>query len=140
PGIYSLANTSQQKFVTDALYKRRIMGLFADATFGYRDYWFVRLTGRNDWSSTLPSNSRSYFYPGVSSSFIFSDALNINSSILSYGKIRAAWAKVGRDTDPYMLANVYSFGTNFLGQPTGAIDNESRFAQLTPEFTTEIEL
>ncbi len=139
-GVYGLHNTAQQRFVIDDLFRRRIMGVFADATFGYRDFWYVRLTGRNDWSSTLPSNARSYFYPGVSTSFIFTDAFNISDGILNYGKIRASWAKVGRDTDPYMLANVYTLGTNFLGQPTGAIDNESRFAQLTPEFSKEIEL
>lgn len=140
PGIYTLANTAQQTFVADDLYKRRIMGVFADATFGFRDYWFVTLSGRNDWSSTLPVESRSYFYPGVSSSFVFSDAFNINSNILSYGKIRAAWAKVGRDTDPYNLANIYLIGTNFLGQPTGRVDTESRDPNLTPEFSNEIEL
>src|SRR5690606_20758828 len=111
-----------------------------DARFGYRDIVYLGLTGRNDWSSTLPSSSRSYFYPGVSASFIFSDALDINSDIFNYGKLRAAWAKTGRDTDPYNLQNVYLIGTNFLGQPTGSISTVSRDPNLTPEFTNEVEL
>src|SRR5690606_35750321 len=61
PGIYSLENTAQPAFLGDDTYKRRIMGAFVDARFGYKDIWFVGLTGRNDWSSTLPSDSRSYF-------------------------------------------------------------------------------
>ena len=140
PGIYTLPNTSQQAFLDNSLYKRRIMGAFASANIGYKDYAFVEFTGRNDWSSTLPSNSRSYFYPGVSSSFIFSDAFDIDSSILSYGKLRAAWAKVGRDTDPYNLINTFSIGTNFFGQPTGSIGTTSFDPNLTPEFTREVEL
>lgn len=139
-GIYSLTNTAQQAFITDDMFKRRIMGLFADATVGFRDYWFVTLSGRNDWSSTLPSNSRSYFYPGVSTSFIFTDALQLQNSFLNYGKIRAAWAKVGRDTDPYNLANIFLLGQNFLGQPTGSIATTSFDPNLTPEFTREFEV
>jgi len=140
PGIYTLPNTSQQAFIDNSLYKRRIMGAFASANIGYKDYAFIEFTGRNDWSSTLPSNSRSYFYPGVSSSFIFTDAFGIDNSILSYGKLRAAWAKVGRDTDPYNLINTFSIGTNFFGQPTGSIGTTSFDPNLTPEFTREVEL
>ncbi|PRD51357.1 SusC/RagA family TonB-linked outer membrane protein [Sphingobacterium gobiense] len=140
PGIYSLKNTAQQIFDTDQVFKRRIMGVFAEANFGFRDYWFVQLVGRNDWSSTLPSNSRSYFYPGVSTSFVLTDALNMDSDILNYAKVRAAWAKVGRDTDPYMLQDVFLFGPNFQGQPTGRYDYTAYDPNLTPEFTNEVEL
>lgn len=139
-GIYSLTNTAQQIFDIDDLYKRRIMGAFVDATFGYREYLYLTLSGRNDISSTLPKNSRSYFYPGVSTSFIFSDAFNIQGDILSYGKVRASWAKVGRDTDPYNLLNTYTIGTNFLGQPTGYMSRTSFNPNLTPEFTREFEV
>lgn len=140
PGIYSLTNTAQQIFGTDNLYKRRIMGLLGEATFGYKDYAFIAFTGRNDWSSTLPKDSRSYFYPAISGSFIFTDAFNMQSNILNYGKIRGNWAKVGRDTDPYSLANTYNIGVNFLGQPTGSILSTSFNPNLTPEFTREFEV
>ena len=139
-GIYSLTNTAQQAFVSDNLSKRRIMGILGEATFGYKDFLYIAFTGRNDWSSTLPKDSRSYFYPAISGSFIFTDAFNLDNSILNYGKLRANWAKVGRDTDPYSLANTYSIGTNFLGNPTGSIRTTSFNPNLTPEFTREIEL
>ncbi|MDH5827768.1 SusC/RagA family TonB-linked outer membrane protein [Sphingobacterium faecium] len=139
-GIYSLTNTAQQAFINNSLNKRRILGVFAEATFDYQKYLYLTLTGRNDLSSTLPADSRSYFYPGVSTAFIFTDALNVKSDILSFGKIRAAWAKVGRDTDPYSLQNTYTIGTNFLGQPTGSIDETSYDPNLKPEFTQEFEV
>ncbi len=140
PGIYSLTNTAQQIFDTDETFKRRIMGAFVDVNFGFREYLFLQLTGRNDWSSTLPKNSRSYFYPAVSTSFVFTDAFDLKSNFLSYGKLRAAWAKVGRDTDPYNLLNTYSIDKNFLGQPSGSVRVRSFNPNLTPEFTKEVEL
>ncbi|GHE37487.1 SusC/RagA family TonB-linked outer membrane protein [Sphingobacterium griseoflavum] len=140
PGIYTLTNNAQQLFITDDMLKRRIMGLFADAEVGFRDYLYLNVTARNDWSSTLPQFSRSYFYPGVSTSFVFTDAFKLESNILSYGKIRGAWARVGRDTDPYNLQNLYGISTNFLGQPNGALSIRSNNPNLTPEFTQEFEV
>jgi len=139
-GTHSLTNTAQQAFITDDLYKRRIMGIFAEGTFGFRDYWFLTLTGRNDFSSTLPQDSRSYFYPAISSAFILTDALKVKSDILSYAKLRAAWGKVGKDTDPYNLANTFIIDKNFLGLPSGSINTRSFDPNLKPEFTKELEL
>src|SRR5690606_27380797 len=139
-GIHNLTNTSQQIFDRDTYSRRRLMGVFVDATVGYKDYAFVTLTGRNDWSSTLPVNSRSYFYPAISGSFVFTEALDLQSDILSFGKIRAAYAKVGRDTDPYNLMNTFEIGTNFLGQSTGNVYDVSFDPNLKPEFTKELEL
>ncbi|WP_164111086.1 MULTISPECIES: SusC/RagA family TonB-linked outer membrane protein [Sphingobacterium] len=138
-GIYNLTNTEQKLFNIDFFNKRRIMGLFADATFDYKQYLYLTLSARNDWSSTLPKSSRSYFYPGVSGAFVFSEALGLESDILSFGKIRAAWAKVGRDTDPYSLLTTYVVENNFLGKPTGHIDYRFQSPNLTPEFSNEVE-
>ncbi|MCS3555944.1 MULTISPECIES: SusC/RagA family TonB-linked outer membrane protein [unclassified Sphingobacterium] len=138
-GIHSLTNTAQQAFITDNLIKRRIMGIFAEGTFGFRDYWFLTLTGRNDFSSTLPKDSRSYFYPAISSAFILTDALKVKSDILSYAKLRAAYGKVGKDTDPYNLVNTYIIDKNFLGLPSGYINQTSFDPNLKPEFTKEVE-
>ncbi|HZG26462.1 MAG TPA: SusC/RagA family TonB-linked outer membrane protein, partial [Chitinophagaceae bacterium] len=139
-GIYTLRNTSQQVFTEDLFERRRLIGLFGNLTFGFRDYAFIDVTGRNDWSSTLPIANRSYFYPSVSGSFIFSDALKLKSDVFDYGKVRANWAKVGRDADPYLLRNVYSLNPNFLGQPTATLPSFAYDPNLKPEFTTEVEL
>lgn len=139
-GIHNLTNTSQQIFNSDTYSRRRLMGGFIDATLGYRDYAFVSVTGRNDWSSTLPVNSRSYFYPAVSGSLVFTEAFGLQNDIMNFGKVRAAYAKVGRDTDPYNLMNTFEIGTNFLGQSTGNVYNVSFDPNLKPEFTKELEL
>jgi TonB-linked SusC/RagA family outer membrane protein len=150
-GIYTLGNTSQQIFgplvngVPDPsfgdLYQRnRLIGVFGDLTLGYKNFAFIEFTGRNDWSSTLPLANRSYFYPSVSGSFVFTDAFNVQSDILSFGKIRAGWAKVGNDAPPYLLENIYALGANFLGQATAGVPNTAYDPNLTPEFSKEIEL
>jgi TonB-linked SusC/RagA family outer membrane protein len=139
-GIYSLSNTSQQAFTTDNTTRRRLMGLFADATVGYKNYAFVTLTGRNDWSSTLPVSNRSYFYPAVNGSFVFSDALNLPTNIVDFGKLRAGYSKVGRDADPYSLSDVFEIGTNFLGQSTAALSATSNDPNLKPEFTKSFDI
>lgn len=139
-GIHSLRNTSQQIFLGDSYARRRIFGLFGEATVGYKNYAFITATGRNDWSSTLPVDNRSYFYPAISGTLVFTDALEIQSSILDYGKLRASYAKVGRDGDPYGTSNVFLFGTNFLGIPNAAFSTVANDPNLKPEFTKELEL
>lgn len=139
-GIYTLNNTSQQQFTNDFYSRRRIVGVYADATFGFRNYAFINATVRNDWSSTLPVENRSYLYPSVSASFVFTDALQLNSRVLDFGKVRASWAKVGRDADPYQLADVYVINSGFLGLPSATLPATSNSPSLKPEFTKEIEL
>ncbi|MDQ3279138.1 MAG: SusC/RagA family TonB-linked outer membrane protein, partial [Bacteroidota bacterium] len=150
-GIYTLGNTSQQIFgpvvngvpnpsFGDLYQRNRLMGVFGDLTLGYKNFAFVEFTGRNDWSSTLPLANRSYFYPSVSGSLVFTDALNLQSDILSFGKVRAGWAKVGNDAPPYLLENIYSLGANFLGQTTAGVPNTAYDPGLTPEFSKELEL
>lgn len=139
-GIYTLANTAQQVFNSDVFSRRRIIGVFAQATLGFREYAFVEVTGRNDWSSTLPESNRRYFYPSISGTLIFTDAFKLSNNVIDYGKIRANWAKVGRDADPYQLQDVFVIGTNFLGQPTGTVSGQANNAALKPEFTQEVEV
>ena len=76
-GLHTLSNTAQQIFNQDLYERRRLIGVFGEVSLGYKNYAFIDVTGRNDWSSTLPIDSRSYFYPSVSGSFVFTDALEI---------------------------------------------------------------
>jgi TonB-linked SusC/RagA family outer membrane protein len=140
PGIYTLSNTKTQTVLTDESTKRRLIGVFGDLTLGYKSYAYLNITGRNDWSSTLPLANRSYFYPSVSGSFIFTDAFKIQSDILSYGKVRAGWAKVGKDADPYSLSDTYNLLTPFNSRAMASISSTSNNANLQPEFTNEVEL
>jgi TonB-linked SusC/RagA family outer membrane protein len=139
-GIHNLRNTAQQAFLIDSYQRRRIFGVFAEATFGYKNYAFITATGRNDWSSTLPTDNRSYFYPAISGTFIFTDAFQLKSKVLDYGKLRASYAKVGRDASPYGITNGFNFNSNFLGVPNASSNNTANDPNLKPEFTKEFEV
>ncbi|MFO7370638.1 MAG: SusC/RagA family TonB-linked outer membrane protein [Bacteroidales bacterium] len=140
PGIYDIDNTQKVEAIGGGRSERRLWALFGDITLGYKSWLFLNVTGRNDFSSTLPEDSRSYFYPAFSGAFIFSDAFGMNNNILNYGKIRAGFAQVGNDADPYSLQNVYVVGSTFLDKPTMYTPNGARNPNLTPEMSKEIEL
>ncbi|MFI2742118.1 SusC/RagA family TonB-linked outer membrane protein [Zhouia sp. PK063] len=119
--------------------EKEIQSVYGLMSFGFKDYLFLDLTARNDWSSTLPSNNRSYFYPSVSLSYVLSDAFNLQSNTISLLKLRGSWAEVGKDTDPYQLVPTYSVGSNNFGniyasEPTLLLDPD-----LKPEITKSYE-
>ena len=136
PGVYTLANSNGQPFTQLAVSHKKVNSLYGSANFNFKDWLNVDVTGRNDWSSTLPKNANSLFYPSVGAAFIFTDALKIQSSFLSYGKVRASWTRVGNDTDPYQLAAVYGAGTAWAGQPSFTAPDRLPNASLKPEQTT----
>lgn len=106
PGTISFNNMENtNKFFTDATTRRRLVGAYGEVGLSYKDLVYLTATGRNDWSSTLPVKSWSYFYPSISGSFIFTQLLPANN-ILSFGKLRASWARVGKDANPY-ATNTY---------------------------------
>ena len=154
-GVNSLNNTSSQFVVDDRFERRRFTGVFTDVSLSYREWAFLNVTARNDWSSTLPAGNRSYFYPGVSTSLVFTDALGIQSDWLSFGKVRAGVAQVGNDAEPYLTANNFLINqavnsdtdatqfpfTNDLGTVNGSTLNDNRGNPiLKPELTTEWEV
>ncbi len=142
PGVYDLDNTQTVTPDGGTYSKRRLWGLLADVSFSYKRWLYVNVSGRNDWSSTLPEEENSYFYPAVSSSFIFTEALGIESNILSFGKVRVGWGKVGNDADPYSIYNTYDVRTDYFpfnGQSAQTIPDVAYSPDLSPEFTTELE-
>lgn len=139
PYIYNLKNTVTQSFDDDSRYKRRIVGFFADATLGFKNYAFLNVTGRNDRTSTLPYKNASYYYPGISGSLVWTDAFNLKSNWLDYGKVRVGWAKVGNDAPPNNGQDVFVINQNFLGQPSTSLNAQTIDPNLTPEFTKELE-
>ena len=140
PGMYNLTNTATQRFITDAVSKRRIVGFFGDVSLGYKNFAFLNITGREDLTSTLPYENAQYFYPGVSGSLIWTDAFKLKSSWLDYGKIRAGYAKVGNDAAPHQEPIFNLNASGFLAQPLLSRGGSSYDPELTPEFTREIEV
>ena len=119
-GLYTYTNA---KSTTPVNYyeKKRLVGLYGDISLGYKDMLFVNVTGRNDWSSTLPINNRSYFYPSISGSFIFTELME-NKDILNFGKVRLSYANVGSDEDPYNLAFKYTPASTYFLQYLGNVN------------------
>jgi len=111
PDYYNLSNFATQTTSAQLATKRRLVGAYGQVTADYEDWAFLTVTGRNDWSSTLPTHNNSYFYPSVSLGLIFTDALRWHSSWLDYGKVRISRSKVGNDAPPYALSTRYVTGT-----------------------------
>ena len=100
-GTVSFSNISSSKqFFKDSNSRKRMVSVFGEARASWRNTVFLTVTGRNDWSSTLPLNERSYFYPSVSGALVFTELME-KSDILSFGKIRGSWAKVGKDANVF---------------------------------------
>src|SRR5664279_1490772 len=117
-GTISFNNIStDNKFFTDGTTKKRLVGGYGEVGISYKDLIYLTATGRNDWSSTLPIQNRSYFYPSISGSFVFSQLLPANN-ILSFGKIRGSWAQVGKDANAY-ATNTYVNPPITIGSYTG---------------------
>ena len=108
-------------------------------SLGYNSYVYLDVTARNDWSSTLPLDNCSYFYPSFGATFIFTDAFKIKSPILSFGKIRASFAYAGSDTDPYRINQTYKLGSIYNGSPLQTISTTLNNDQLLPERNRSLE-
>jgi TonB-linked SusC/RagA family outer membrane protein len=137
-GFYSLNNADpQNKYFSESISRKRLVGVYGDLRVSWRNTVFLSMTGRNDWSSTLPEQNQSFFYPSFSGSFVFTELLP-KSSILSFGKVRASWAQVGKDapayqTNTYLFGPELTIGGGFRNHWTRGND------QLKPETTTSTE-
>ncbi|WEK19512.1 MAG: SusC/RagA family TonB-linked outer membrane protein [Candidatus Pedobacter colombiensis] len=106
PNFVSVNNSvAESRFSKTSIIQRRLMGVYGNLVMNYDRLVYLTLTGRNDWSSTLPVNSYSFFYPSASLSFVFTDlkALSGIKSVVNEGKLRASVAQVGRDATPYRV-------------------------------------
>ena len=153
PTYFNLTNSSEKPTVYQYSQLRRLMGVYGQVEFGYDDWAYITLTARNDWSSTLPKDNRSFFYPGVTGSFIFTKFLSQEmKKYITFGKARVAWGKTGNDAAPYMTNSVFAQGsasTSGWGSSSFPFSNGNYNAysvgntlgsnNLSPEMTTEIE-
>lgn len=136
----SISNSNAYPQAWENLVRNKVQSVFGSATLGFRDFLFLDVTGRNDWSSTLPENNRSFFYPSVSGSFLFTQFLPEDQQVISYGKLRASWARVGNDAGAYSLQSMFGYGGLFLGNPWLDYENLRKSPDLKPEQTTSREV
>jgi TonB-linked SusC/RagA family outer membrane protein len=140
PDLYTLDNSRDPLLSSNSLSKLRVYSLYASAQLGYKNYAFLNFTARNDWSSTLPRDNRSYFYPSINGSFVLSDALNLKSNTIDFLKLRGGWSEVGNDANPYQLATVYISKAAFDGNPIQTSSKKKLNENLKPETTRSTEL
>ncbi len=150
-GFWDLSNGSTKSVLTESQSKKRVIGLFGDATLGYEEMLFLNLSARNDWSSTLPIDNNSYFYYGSTLSWLFTELMPKND-ILSFGKVRVAYGKTGNDADVYQTSTRYVqayangyYGSDIASFPMNSTNSfiSSTIAgstTLSPEMTTEAEV
>ena len=150
PTWYNLSNSPDTPNVTQYSEMRRLMGVFGQFEGSWKDMVYLTVTARNDWSSTLPKENRSFFYPGVTGSFIFSELFDDElKDIITFGKVRASWGKTGNDADVYMINPVYAASANSIafGSLTFPLNGVNAYSvgnilgsnTLSPEMTTEYE-
>ena len=139
-GLYTLNNSRDPLTSSNNYSKLKSYSGYASAQIGFRNYLFANVTARNDWSSTLPAQNRSYFYPSFNGSLVLTEAFDIKNEVLDYAKIRGGWSKVGKDADPYRLINTYSFSAPFGSNPQLSPSATDLNPDLKPETTTSSEL
>lgn len=152
PGWYNLANSNGPlDLIEDTWSNRRLVGVYGDLNISYKNIAYLQATARNDWSSTLPKKNNSFFYPSVSGSFVLSELFKPElKSKFNYAKLRANWAQVGSDTDPYQLITTFARSeiNSGFGKTTFPFGNVSALmssntignARLKPEITTSFEV
>ncbi|BDD07621.1 SusC/RagA family TonB-linked outer membrane protein [Fulvitalea axinellae] len=141
PTLVSPGNIPQDKKGGDfSISEKEIQSLYATGQLSFRNYAFLDLTLRNDWSSTLPSDNRSYLYPSASASVVVNDMLGLESDVLSFAKVRASWAEVGNDTDPYKLNESLQLNGLYLGKPMVGVGGQKLNSNLNPEKTVSTEI
>jgi len=141
PDMKSLSNNAGTMRSWPDYNAKKKQAVFGTASVGFRDFAYVDFTGRNDWSSTLPADNRSYFYSSVGVSAILTEAFKkIPPSVLSFAKLRASFAKVGNDTGFDQLVDGLTYQYMFQGTPWFASDNKKANPGLKPETTTSYEV
>lgn len=137
--LYTLTNSRDPLTSSNDFYRLRQYGLYGSIQLDYRRWAFLNITGRNDWSSTLPVDNNSYFYPSVTASVLLSEAFGWRSKTVNYLKIRGGWSQVGADANPYQLATVFTSETAFNGNPLQSSSAIGMNPNLKPENTSSIE-
>jgi TonB-linked SusC/RagA family outer membrane protein len=134
PGVYQISNSLDQAVADPMQSEKAINSLYGAGQISYREKIFLDVTGRNDWSSTLPYGHNSFFYPSVSTSFLLSELVGLPDAI-SFAKARFSWAQVGNDTRPYQTDKYYDkiYGNSFTN-PSVLFNPD-----LKPEITSSYE-
>lgn len=143
PNLFYIQNSISNPSVNQSLSQKQINSLYANAEINYDNFWFINVTGRNDWSSALGINNRSFFYPSVSTSLVLSDMITKQGgnlpSWMSFAKVRGSYAEVGNDIESFQLYNVYNIGKDPNGNTTAGMGNTKYNPNILSELIKTIE-
>ena len=131
-------NNANLRSSRQSIAQRRLVSAFASATFAWNDYLYATVSGRNDWTSTIPTPRNSFFYPGVNGSLILTDAVPSLKRFMTSAKLRAGWAEVGRDARPYAYRPALEYKTTSYGGYGYGFTGPN--LNLSPEFATSAEM
>ena len=142
PNLFFLGNAVGMPGIGESFNQKQINSLFATAEINYDKFWFLNVTGRNDWSSSLGPGNRSFFYPSVSTSLVISEMIGKNGGTIpnwmDFAKVRVSYAETGSDLSPYQIFNVYNIGRDPRGNTTasrrGTLFNENIRSELVKSF------
>lgn len=138
PNVYN-PNFAINRVPTYGIFQREVQSVYGSVELSYQEMFFLNATARNDWFSTVAVGNYSYLYPSVSGSFVFSELIP-SSNLLTFGKLRVAYASVGADTDPYATKLYYNTNGAITGSPIGGFDNVLPNRTLKPLTVTEMEV
>lgn len=138
PGIYNVSNADGNPIPYQFESEKAINSVYGMVNLEFNNFLYLDLTGRNDWSSTLPTDNNSYFYPSVSLGVVLSEPLNMGA-FTDFFKIRGGWAQVGSDTDPYKLRPTFTANDPWSATPSFAVPNELPATELQPETQVSFE-
>ena len=140
PDLYTFSNSSVPLTRSPFRFEKRINSLYAAASIGFFNSVYLDLTGRNDWSSTLPDGNNSYFYPSASLSFVADEIFDLPDPV-SFAKLRLGYGEVGSDTDPYQLRGYFeTLSDQYGGQLLGTEQNDLPNSNLRPERAKTFEI
>ncbi|HXI00834.1 MAG TPA: SusC/RagA family TonB-linked outer membrane protein [Sphingobacteriaceae bacterium] len=141
PNFFDISASVTRPITQNIYSAKEVRSIFGKASFGYKSFLYLDATLRNDWSSALPVANNSYLYPSVSTSLVFSEILKGGiKDVLSFGKLRAAFAQVGSDLDPYQVDIAVNNGSIYGSNPSAEIGNQFRTGAVLPALTKSIEV
>jgi len=143
PNYFDISSSIARPLIERPDYeKQTVRSVYGRASFGFKDFLYLDVTGRNDWSSTLPVDNNSFFYKSIGGSFVFTELLKESpiTRILSLGKLRGSWAEVGDDPDPFQVYTAIDNSALYNGTASAAIGNTYRTGNIRPSLTTSWEI
>jgi len=138
PNTYTLGASKDRPTITSTIYDKQVRSVYGFVSGGYKNFLFLDLNLRNDWSSSLPANANSYLYGGASTSFVFTELMPKNS-ILSFGKVFTSFGRVGSDIDPYNINSIYNSAGIYGTFPALTVPNTIYNQELKPALSDSYE-